>query len=290
MATWRDLSRAPDPREFTLRISPKGVEERSLSPASYVQNIIAGAGRIRYIVRAEAKTKVFDKALGQLWLLIEPVIMAALYFFITTVVFTFGGEERQFLFILTAVIFWRWFSRTVDGAPLAIVSYAAILKQSRFSPIMVVWSYMATEFFFFLMSCIVLVAFLAFYGCYPNINYLYLPLPLAAQFSIMVFLTIVFAAIGTFIKDLAGILYAVTSIWWYLSPGIYPVSKIPAEYLWIYKLNPFAYILPAYRDILIDGAAPSTVPLIFLIVGFCVLSLLALKVFDRVRYYFFTFL
>lgn len=288
--TWRDISRTPIRDEFAMRVTPTGIDEMKHPLAVRAKNFMTDLSRIGFIVSSEAKAKVFDKVLGQIWLLLEPVIMAALYYFITTVVFSYVGEQRHFLFILTSVIFWRWFSRTIDGAPLSIVAYGSVLKQTRFPVIMVVLAFMATEAFFFAMSSVVLVVFLAAYGHYPNLSYVYLPLVLAAQFSVMLFLTIVFASIGTFVKDLGGILYAVTGIWWYLSPGIYPVSKIPQDWLWAYMLNPFAHLLPAYRDILIDGATPALFPLLVIFLIFSVLSALVIKVFNWVRYYFFSFL
>lgn len=273
-----------------MRITPRGIAEAKRPWGQWRSDLLANLGRISYIVQSEIRAKVFDKVFGQLWLLLEPVIFAGLYYFVTAVVFGSTGEQRQFLSILTAVVFWRWFSRTIDGSPTSIVGYGGVLKQTRFPVIMVVLTFMATEAFFFAMSFLVLVAFLAAYGCYPNLAYAWLPLVLATQIALMLFLSIVFSAVGTFFKDLAGVLYAVTGIWWYLSPGIYPVSKIPQEWLWLYMLNPFAHILPAYRDILIDGATPQLLPLCVILVVFSVLSAIALRVFNWVRYYFFIFL
>lgn len=287
---WRELNPRVAPDNFLLKVTPKGIFEHKPSLKERLRQLSIDFQRIRFIVGSEARTRIFDKALGQAWLLLEPIVMALLYFFITTVIFTYSGEQRQFLFILTSVVFWRWFSRTIDGAPLSIIGYGAVLKQTRFPVIMVVLGFMATETFFFLMSFIVLAVFLGWHGAFPTTAYVYLPLVVAAQFSLMLFLTVVFAVIGTFIKDLSGVLYAITGIWWYLSPGIYPISKIPEQYLWIYMLNPFAHILPAYRDILIDGVAPATGPL-WLIVGISsVLCVLAIRVFNWARYYFFAFL
>lgn len=288
--SWKDIARTSSVGEHAMRITPKGIARGERSWEELRAELGANLGRIGYIVQSEIRAKVFDKVFGQLWLLLEPVIFAGLYYFVTAVVFGTTGEQRQFLSILTAVVFWRWFSRTVDGSPTCIVGYGGVLKQTRFPVIMVVLTFMATEAFFFAMSFLVLIAFLAAYGCYPSLAYAWIPLVLAAQMSLMLFLTIVFSAIGTFVKDLAGILYAVTGIWWYLSPGIYPVSKIPQEWLWLYLLNPFAHILPAYRDILIDGTNPHWGPLCIILVVFSILSAIALRVFNWARYYFFVFL
>lgn len=288
--SWRQIAQDPVADKFAMKVTPTGIQEMHYPLAVRIERFLSDLGRIGSIVTSEAKSRIFDKVLGILWLLIEPIIMAGLYFFITTVVFSFGGEQRQFLFILTAVIFWRWFSRTIDGSPLAIVGYAAVLKQTRFPVIMVVLAFMGTELFFFAMSMVVLIFFLAFYGHFPNFHYVYLPIVMVTQFSMMLFFTLVFSAMGTFVKDLGGLLYAVTSVWWYLSPGIYPVSKIPEKWMWVYLLNPFAHILPAYRDIMIDNTTPNLLPLLAIFCGFTALSILAIKGFNWVRYYFFSFL
>lgn len=276
---------------YEIKITPgqvRSVHKRSIS--EIVSGMLYELQRIRFIVASEAKARIYDKSLGLAWLLVEPVIMAGLYYFITTVIFSFGGEERHFLFILVSVIMWRWFSRTVDGAPLCVVAYGGILKQTNFPVMMVVVSFMATEVFFWGMGFFVLIVFLMFYGVYPNITYFVLPLVLITQFSLMFVFTMFFSIAGTFIKDLSGVLYAFTSIWWYLSPGIYPISKIPEEYLWVYMLNPFAHILPAYRDILMDAKVPDLMPLLFIFVISTALGLLGVRLFNRAKNYFYVYL
>lgn len=276
--------------EYFLKVTPNGVYESKKSVHELFEQICNDFHRVKYIVGSEVRARIFDKALGQFWLLVEPIIMAGLYFFISTVIFTYTGQKQMFLFILTSVIFWRWFSKTVDASPTVLLSYAAVLKQTNFPVYLIIVSYISTEIFFWLMSFMVLVLFLACNGAYPSFAYLFLPFVLIVQLFLTMFLTLVFSVIGTFIKDLSGILYALTSIWWYLSPGIYPVSRIPQQYLWIYNLNPFAHILPAYRDILIDGKVPDLYPLCIILVISMILTYFGLRLFNAAKYRFFMYL
>lgn len=276
--------------EYFLKVTPNGVYESKKSVNELLERAFNDFYRVKYIVGSEVRARIFDKALGQFWLLVEPVIMASLYFFISTVIFTYTGQKQMFLFILTSVIFWRWFSKTVDSSPTVLISYSAVLKQTNFPVYLIILSYISTEIFFWFMSFMVLVIFLTFNGIYPSLAYLYLPFVLLVQLFLTMFLTLVFSVIGTFIKDLSGILYAFTSIWWYLSPGIYPVSRIPEKYLWIYKLNPFAHILPAYRDILIDGKAPDLYPLVLILFAAMLFTYFGLKLFNAAKYRFFMYL
>lgn len=276
--------------EYFLKITPKGVYESKKPLKEVIEFAINDFHRIKYIVGSEVKARIFDKALGQLWLLVEPIIMAGLYFFISTVIFTYTGQKNMFLFILTSVIFWRWFSKTIDSSPFVLVSYASVIKQTNFPIYIILLSYVCTEIFLWFMSFVVLMIFLTCYGILPSSAYIYLPIVLITQLSITMFLTLIFSVIGTFFKDLSGILYAFTSIWWYMSPGIYPVSRIPEKYLWLYNLNPFAHILPAYRDIIINGQVPDFYPLIIILVVSSFLTYFAFKLFNAAKYRFFMYL
>ncbi len=278
--------------ERVLQITPKGVAERKKTFPEWKETLVNDFHRVQFIVRAELKARVFDKALGQLWLLLEPIIMAGLYYFISCVIFASGvGSAREnFLFIFTAVTFWRWFSKSIDNSPNALVGYASVLKQSNFPIYLVLVSFLTTELFSWFMSFLVLMAFLTLNGFYPNVYYLYLPLVILTQFSITLCLTLVFSVLGTFIKDLSGILYALTSIWWYLSPGIYSISRIPEKYMPLYRLNPFAHIIPAYRDIFIDKVQPPVLSLCVILVAALFCCALGLRLFKMAKHKFFLFL
>jgi len=41
--------------------------------------------------------------------------------------------------------------------------------------------------------------------------------------------------------------------WFWLTPIAYPMSLIPGEYLFFYKLNPMTLFVTAYREVLLNG-------------------------------------
>jgi len=245
---------------------------------------------IKFIVLSELRAKIFGKALGIFMLTLEPIIMALLYYLLTSVIFKYSGTRNQFVFIFVAVIFWRWFSRTVDASPGIITGYGSVLKQTNFLISLVVYSYVILECVYLTINFVVLMAFLLIFGIYPTICIIYLPLIVITQFLFMNWLVLLFAVAGTFIKDLGSILFAFTSVWWYMSPGIYPISSIPQQYLWIYYLNPFAHIIPAYQKILVLGEKPELMPLMLIALISLILSLFCQRLLKKARYYFFTYL
>lgn len=273
-----------------MQITARGIKRKALAWTDFKQATKSEWSKIRLIVRAEIKGRVFEKALGVLFLAIEPVVMAFVYFFLTQVLMRGNLPYGQFLNIYIAVVFWRWLAKTVDGSPVTFASYATVLKQTNFSIFSLIFAYMGIEFVLFLVALSVLFIFATLMGFPPHYSYVLLLIPMAAQLSIMLFLTVLFATAGAFVRDLAGAVSAITGIWFYLSPGIYPVERIPERFLDVYYLNPFAHILPAYQSIILEHELTEAPALLMITASGLTLSAGAFWLLGRARRYFFSYI
>lgn len=276
--------------KYKMLVTPNGVKFPARSWQEIWSNIRTEAGKIRSIIGSEVRAKVFDKTLGMVFLVLEPLLMATVYWMLTMVILGSRLGNIGFLNIYIAVVFWRWFSRTVDNSPSVFTTYAAILKQTNFPVFSIIASFIGSETVNILVGIGVLFVMLLLMGEYPSWVFIFLPFVMLVQLSVIVFFATLFSTLGAFFKDLQGLLYAAVGIWFYLSPGIYPVSNIPKELLWIYYLNPFAHIIPAYRSILLKGEIPDLLPLVVILILFSTLAVGALELLRRARYYFFPYL
>lgn len=276
--------------DYVVTLTREGIRETRKDFREIIQYWSSELSKIQYIISSELRIKVFDKTLGLFFLLLEPILMAAIYYYLTWVLLGSTIGTKQFCVIYVSVVFWRWFSRTVDNSPGLFTTYGSVLKQTNFPVYSIVISYIGLELMLLIFAILVLLVFLFFLGFPPSVALIYLPLVMIAQLSVTVFLSLIFSMAGTFIKDIHGALYAVTSIWFYLSPGIYPTSRIPPEYMWLYLLNPFAHILPGYRTILLDATRPDFFSLALITFIFSLLSFVGFRLLDKVRYYFFIYL
>lgn len=65
--------------------------------------------------------------------------------------------------------------------------------------------------------------------------------------------TLAFAALQVFVKDIEHILTPVLMILMYLTPILYPLSLVPAGMRPWVAANPFGYLVDRLRDALLDG-------------------------------------
>lgn len=207
---------------------------------------------IEQMIVVEFKKGHFQKVLGQLWWVIEPLMMSMLYYILTVVLFKSKGSEEHFMFIFFAVIIWRLFSRSVENSSLSITSAGGILKQTNFPIFIVVLAPLFFEIANFFIALFVVLVLTTLLGNTPSWHIIYLPLLLAEQFMLILFFALLFSLAGVYFRDLRPLVTFTLAIWFYLSPGIYPVSLIPAKYLPFFELNPFYSLFVDYKNIFVN--------------------------------------
>lgn len=209
---------------------------------------------IEQMILVEFKKGHFQKILGQLWWIIEPFMMSLLYYILTVVLFRSQGSQEHFIFIFFAVIIWRWFARSVENSSLSITSSAGILKQTNFPVFIVVLAPLFFEMANFFISLSVVIVITTLLGNSPSWHIIYLPLLLLEQFMLIFSFALLFSLVGVYFRDIRPLVTFSLAIWFYLSPGIYPVSLIPQKYLPYFELNPFYSLFVDYKNIFVTHA------------------------------------
>ena len=118
-ATFRSSADRPGPLELLVTAAREAWSRRRL---------------IRYLVRAEIKKKGTDTILGNVWWVLDPLISLMVYVFVMSVVFARGQADFG-VFLLAAMIPFKWFTGTVSDSVTAVVSQGQLIKQIQFPKI-----------------------------------------------------------------------------------------------------------------------------------------------------------
>lgn len=259
-----------------------------------MEQVATDVRRVVLITRAELRATHFGKSLGWLWLILEPLFLAVMYWVICAVIqFLPSTGTKQFVTLLAMVIFWLWFNRAVTGAPQTFGAYAAMLRDTDFSVSMAFAINMTKEFVGFLIGLVIALLFIVVFKIHLGLALIALPVVMFVQLLLIVSCGMLLAIAGAFIKDLTAILAQLLQIIWYCSPAIYPMATAKAKlghYIWILKLNPFWWLLPAYQSILIDNQIPDLIPVLMLGLVCLIPLAIGIWIFHRARYYYYHFL
>jgi ABC-type polysaccharide/polyol phosphate export permease len=241
-----------------------------------------------WLAKGNIRQSSVKTILGELWLLIDPILLACLYYFLIEIVLR--AKAVSFSGILVSVLFWRLHQEIIVGAIELIRSKSAVLMQMNLPLSVIYGEYLLTYIleFGYKLAGIFLVLIVS--GIFPSFSWLMIFPFLLAQIIFSASIAIFVSVAGVFVPDISRVIGLVVSIWWYLSPGMYTIDMIPERFHALYLLNPFAHILPVYQEALLQGGYPSLWPVVAIIALSVLIGGLSIWLLERARYYFFGYM
>jgi len=216
---------------------------------------------IRYQIKGELKRRHFHKALGPIWWVGEPLALGVMFVFVTMFLFKDNFAEHHTITIIMGVLVWHWIARTLAGSPNLLLSFRKELTMTNLPLYPLIFTNLLTQLMVFGFSLIVIFVGIFISGVNLTINIVYVPLLIIVQFTMIVGIVPHLAKLGIFFRDIAQVVNVIVGILFFISPIIYQKILVPEEYLMWYNLNPLATLLPAWRDVMINGVQPDLISL-----------------------------
>jgi lipopolysaccharide transport system permease protein/teichoic acid transport system permease protein len=268
----------PPTRRGTLTLTREGFRE------------LLGRWRlVRYLVGADLKRTHADTVLGQAWWLLDPILQMLVYYFLFAVILQRSTPDFL-LFLFAAILPWKWFSTTVNGAMGSIVGRQGLIRQVQFPKIVLPVASTFAETFSFAVGLIALAILFIPYNDRLSPWVLTIPLIAAVQLVFSLGVALVLAAANAFYRDVANVMSHLIRLLFYVSPALYALWEVPNETLRnLMALNPLAVLLTAYRTVTwgtetVDhGTRPDFVALGILLLVSLGLVVLAVALFKRVE-------
>ena len=280
-----------DSHDTWMEVTPGGRRSSTKPLFERLMHIRQSVSMMILLARLNLYETTVGTVLGEVWLVIEPLMLATLYYFLIVILFRVSGNDVSFQYLLVSITFWRLHSVLLENSPLLFFGRSELLKQSNFSVMLVIYETVFTRIGYFLFSLLVMAAALwTGAGIMPHWSFIYLLPVLIAQLTFTLALVMFFSAIGTFVKDIPKFISFFVAIWWYMSPILYGVSRIPENYRDIFMLNPFAHLLPAYQNTIFSHTVPDYGPVFLIFLISAGLLTLATWFLLRIRLYFYKFL
>lgn len=239
--------------KYGVAVTPRGMFGRPPSLESLWRNAWRGVHKTVHLLRLELRQSSFGLYFGNFWLLLEPALQAGTYYFLLKVVFSIGGADASFSFFFTAVTFWRSHATLLSSAPYFLVVKGHHYVEQGFGLPIAFMEVVANEMLLLLVRLAVLLCFLVLAGYMPNWTWPLVILVGAVQFTFSMAIHVWLSMLGVIVKDSGKFVAHVVWLWWYMSPGLYSIHRIPDWAAFIYNLNPFAHLIPAYHSLLLSG-------------------------------------
>jgi ABC-2 type transport system permease protein len=204
------------------------------------------------LTKRDLRVRYSTSVLGYVWSILDPLVMAGIYWFVFAVVFDRGGrigEQPYIVFLLVGLLPWMWFNGAVSDSTRAFLREAKLVRSTSIPRTIWVNRLVLSKGIEFLAALPVLAVFAVVNdGTSLHWEAVLFPLAILIQCVLTVGIGLIVAPLVVFFRDLERAVKLILRFLFYASPIVYGLSDLPAELQPFAVFNPLAGIFSLYRS------------------------------------------
>ncbi len=207
--------------------------------------------------RSELREQHFDSVFGQLWLVLNPLLLSAVYYLLIVIIQ--GSSDSTRYAHLTATLFLFYLiANSLTGGVKSITAGQRLILNTAFPRIMLPVSAVVIAIFKFLPTLVVFLVIRTVVGLPFSWQMLWAIPVLMITVLLALGLAITISCINVYFRDIASFLPYLTRTLLYLSPILYEASALKPNIRALEVFNPLFPILDSWSRALVHGQAPQT--------------------------------
>jgi ABC-2 type transport system permease protein len=202
------------------------------------------------LTKRDLRVRYSTSVLGYVWSILDPLVMAGIYWFVFAVVFDRGGrvgEQPYIVFLLVGLLPWMWFNGAVSDSTRAFIREAKLVRSTSIPRTIWVNRLVLSKGIEFLAALPVLALFAIVAGAPLHWEAVLFPVAIVLQAILTIGIGLIVAPLVVFFRDLERAVKLILRFLFYASPIVYGLSDLPAEIQPLAAFNPLSGIFSLYR-------------------------------------------
>jgi len=192
--------------------------------------------------------------IGIVWALGRPLITMMVFTLVFSKLAKLPSEGVPYpILVFAALLPWQFFASAFSGAGDSLISNAGMISKVYFPRLVIPASAVIVSFVDFLISGIILVGLMIWYGFAPNLRMLTLPLFIFVAFAAAMGAGLWISALNVKYRDFRIIVPFVVQFGLYVSPVGFSSSIVPEQWRLLYSLNPMVGVIDGFRWAILGG-------------------------------------
>jgi lipopolysaccharide transport system permease protein len=205
---------------------------------------------IRKLVIRDFQKKYLGTYLGLPWAFLQPAAIILVLWFVISIGLRGGGVGNiPFLpWFIGGMIPWFFISESINSSSVSLGSFSFLIKQMYFRVGIIPVITIVTALIIHIFLVLVLMLVVIFYGFSPTLHWIQFPYYLFGTVMLMIGFGWLSSALTVFIKDMKQVISIFITLFFWLTPIIWPHDRLTGKSRLIADLNPFFYITNGYRE------------------------------------------
>jgi teichoic acid transport system permease protein len=206
--------------------------------------------------RTDLRAQHYNTLFGQLWLILNPLLLACVYYVLVDILRARAGGIDFFAHLMAALFAYYFVTDAIRQAVRSVTGGGRLILNTAFPRLLLPGASVITAFKRFLPTIVIFlpVYFIADIPFGPELLWLF---PIFLLFALLAMGMAALVAAGqVYFRDLKNFLTYALRMWLYGSPILYFAHEVPQRYEFLLLLNPLAPLLTAWSDVIDFGRAP----------------------------------
>lgn len=246
-------------------------------PDTAVREFVRELFRARELTVMLARKDFFVRyrraSLGIVWAIGLPLIQAIVLSVVFTRVIRIDVGIPYVVFALAGLLPWTYFSTSLMIGSTSVVDGAGLANKIYFPRAVLPLTITIAGLYTLVPSLVVLVLAMALTGVSIGPNIILLIPATALLVGITTGLVLVTSAVHVYVRDLRFVVQALIQPWFYLTPVIYPLDRVPTALRAALLVNPVTGVVQLFRAVVVGVDAVPLFPALWWSIGGAVVLL-----------------
>jgi lipopolysaccharide transport system permease protein len=208
----------------------------------------------------DLKVRYRQTAVGLAWAVLQP-LMTVVVFGVLISWLRGSASDGKVPYVVTSLcgmVPWQFFAAATTQATLSIAMNSHLIKKVYFPRVILPLSAFVPASVDFVVSFVMLVIVMLFFGVVPGPQILLMPVLLVATLMVSAAFALWLSAINGIYRDVQFAVPFVLQLGMMISPVVYETEAVvPERWRSLYYLNPLAGLLQVYRWMLLGAELPA---------------------------------
>ena len=218
----------------------------------------------RMSLRAEA-SRFF---LGYIWWILEPLLWVSVFYVVFKIILQ-SGRADFLVFLMCGKLAFLWFSKSVNQAANSIVMNRGLIGRINVTKTLFPLAVVQEGLYRQMAVFVLLFAVLFVWGYYPSLAWIYLLPVILVNYLMIVACAYIGACLVCIVRDFSMLISLGMTFLLFTSGIFWDVRALDDPHMTelVLAVNPLAFILDAYRQVLMFNTAPDWVHLLLIGAG-----------------------
>lgn len=212
-------------------------------------------------IKNEFRMRFVRSKLGTLWMVIHPLSQVLIFALILSEVLAaklpgIDNKNAYAIYLMAGMLAWTLFTETLGQCLNLFIERGNLMKKIAFPRICLPLIASGTVLVNNFLLLVAILGVFAALGHSPGAEALWLPVLMALTIILAMGVGLILGVLNVFMRDIGQVVPVVLQALFWLTPIVYSLSILPAQYQRWFVLNPMYPLVTSYQNVLIFDRAP----------------------------------